>query len=149
MTSLNDLFAPILSTRFAPFVRQAFSTLNPGAEFVDGLYLRAMAHALERVERGETRRLIIALPPRHLKSLMGSIALPAWMLGRDPTRKVVCISYNSDLAQDFGRQSRLLMYQPWYRRVFPLTHVSQKKDSVSEFHTTLGGGGLRPGSGVL
>lgn len=143
---LNDLRAPIYGSRLAPFMRRAFLTLNPGIDFVDGYYLRAMTHALERVARGECTRLIIALPPRHLKSLTASVAFPAWLLGRDPTRKVVCISYNKDLAEDFGRQCRTVMLQHWYRSAFPMTHISQKKDSAGEFHTTVGG--RRIGTGV-
>lgn len=147
MMELSNLRAPLYASRLAPFVRRAFLALEPGKEFIDGKYLRVMAHALERVERGECSRLIIALPPRHLKSLTGSVAFPAWMLGRDPRRKVVCISYSGNLAQDFSRQCRTLMGQPWYRDVFSMTQVSAKKDSVSEFHTTAGGRRIATGVG--
>lgn len=143
---LSDLSQPLYSARLAAFARRAFSTLNPGVEFIDGYYIRAMAHALERVEKGECQRLIIAIPPRHLKSVMASVAFPAWMLGRDPRRKVFCISYSNDLAHDFSRQSRTLMEQKWYRQTFPTTRMSPKKDSASEFHTI--GGGRRIAAGV-
>ena len=77
---------------------------------------------------------------------MASVAFPAWVLGRDPTKKVCCISYNSDLAQDFSQQCRTVMGQPWYRHVFPLVRVSSKKDTVKEFH--MAGGGRRIATGV-
>lgn len=143
---LRDFNQHIYSARFLPFVQRTFETLNPGVTYVDGYYLRAMGRALARVERGECKRLIIALPPRHLKSVMASVALPAWMLGRDPRRKILCISYSSDLAQDFSRQCRTVMQQAWYRTVFPRTLISPQKDSVSEFHTI--GGGRRIATGV-
>lgn len=147
MTIPTDLWPNILSTRLMPFVQRAFVTLSPGVSFIPGEYLRAMAQALQRVESGECRRLIVAVPPRHLKSVTASVAFPAWVLGRDPTRKVVCISYNSDLAQDFSRQCRLIIGQPWYQAVFPLTQISSRKDSVSEFHTDLGGRRIAAGVG--
>jgi hypothetical protein len=45
------------------------------------------------VRQGKIRRLIINLPPRHLKSLMASIAFPAWCLGHDPSAQILCVSY--------------------------------------------------------
>jgi len=63
------------------------------------------------------------------------VALPAWILGRNPTEKIVCASYSSSLADDFGRQTRDLMQAPFYRATFPKTLIDQKKSAVEEFHT--------------
>lgn len=90
---------------------------------------------LERVAAGELMRVIITLPPRHLKSQVASVAFPAWLFGRDPTDKIVCASYSSGLAEDFGRQTRNLMQAPFYRATFPLTQIDPKKSAVHEFHT--------------
>ncbi len=120
---------------FYTFVRRAFQELNPGDTFVDGLYLRALCHALERVAKGELRRLIITVPPRHLKSQIVSVAFPAWLLGLDPTEKIACASYSSSLAEDFGRQTRDLMRAPFYRATFPSTTLDPAKTAVDEFHT--------------
>jgi hypothetical protein len=60
---------------------------------VEGAALRA----------GKIRRLIINLPPRHLKSLMASIAFPAWCLGLDPSAQILCVSYAQDLADKLAR----------------------------------------------
>ena len=66
-----------------------------------------MAAKLQSVRDGHTRRLIVNIPPRHLKSLASSIALPAWLLGHDPTLAIVNVSYGQELsdkfARDFGR----------------------------------------------
>ena len=48
-----------------------------------------LAAKLQAVRDGRMRRLIINVPPRHLKSLAASIALPAWLLGHDSAKAVV------------------------------------------------------------
>ena len=73
--------------RFFPFYRRMFPTLAPEATFSGALHFRVLARALERVANGETRRLMIAIPPRHGKTLLASVAFPGWILGRDPTCK--------------------------------------------------------------
>ena len=55
-----------------PFVQRAFLELRPGTPFHGGLHVRAICYALERVERGDVRRLLILMPPRHLKSFCAS-----------------------------------------------------------------------------
>jgi len=61
-------------------------------------HLEVVAAKLTAVRQGKIRRLIINLPPRHLKSLMASIAFPAWCLGHDPSAQILCVSYAQDLA---------------------------------------------------
>src|ERR1700688_493715 len=94
---LTLLYA-ILRRDLTAFVRKTFQTLSPGQTFVPGWYIRAVAYQLERVLRGEINRLIINLPPRSLKSMTASVAFPAYVLGHDPTRRIICPSYSSELA---------------------------------------------------
>ncbi len=132
----SDIARVVYTNRLHPFVRRAFSDLNPGEEFIDGFYLRVLCHALERVAAGELKRLIITLPPRHLKSLVTSVCFPAWLLGRDPGCKIVSASYSASLAEDFGRQTRYIMGRPFYRATFPGSKLDPGKSAVDEFHTT-------------
>ena len=76
----------------SPFIEFAFGVVNPGTTFVPNWHLEAMAHALERCARGECKRLIITIPPRYGKSLATSVAFPAWLLGIDPSLRIVCVS---------------------------------------------------------
>ena len=105
--------------RFFAFYRLMFPTLAPEATFSGALHFRVLARALERVANGETRRLMIAIPPRHGKSLFASVAFPAWILGRDPTRKVICASYGDQLSKDFSNRFRDLMWPPTTRPCSP------------------------------
>src|SRR6201981_1815147 len=107
-----------LRNNFALFATRCFHQLNPQAELAMNWHLEVIAAKLTAVAEGTIRRLIICLPPRHLKSLMASIALPAWCLGHDPSAQILCVSYAQDLADKLGRDCRSIMMSGWYRRVF-------------------------------
>lgn len=94
-----------------------------------------IAHALERVERGECKRLMIFVPPRHGKSMLTSEHFPPWYLGRNPHKSIVCATYAQDLADDFGRRVRNQMVDPFYNEIFPECTVSPDSASVSRIAT--------------
>jgi hypothetical protein len=77
-----DLLLAMASHDLAPFTALAFSAVAPGAKYLPNWHIRAITHALDRVERGECKRLIITMPPRSLKSVTASVAFPAWLLAR-------------------------------------------------------------------
>src|ERR1700719_2886005 len=104
---------------------------------------------IRKVDRGPPRqipRLIINLPPRHLKSLLASIAFPAWCLGHDPSAQILCVSYAQDLAGKLARDCRSIMMSPWYRRIFP-TRLAPHRQAVQEFITTRQGYRLATSTG--
>src|SRR5437660_7214951 len=74
---------------FEAFLHLTFCVINPGQEYTPSWHISAIAHALDKVRRGESKRLIIAMPPRHLKSLTVSIAFPAFLLGHDPSMRII------------------------------------------------------------
>ena len=89
--------------------------------------------------RGEVRRLIITVPPRSLKSICASVAFPAFVLGQDPTRRIICVSYSEALSRKHANDSRALVRSGLYRRVFPGTRISASKDTELETMTTARG----------
>jgi hypothetical protein len=97
------------------FLDKSFSTVSPGQTLVQDWHLSAIAHRLEQVRKGEVRRLIINLPPRSLKSITASVAFPAFVLGHDPTRRLICVSYSSELAAKHASDFRAIITSPWYR----------------------------------
>ncbi len=101
---------------------------------------RLIADKLMAVERGEIRRLMLFVPPRHGKSLLASTFFPAWFLGRNPSRFVIATSYAQELAEDFGREVRNQLTDDLHRRVFPAC-AGARTDSKSarRFHTGAGG----------
>ncbi len=122
---------------FPAFAELAFPTLHPGRDYVHAPYLEVMGELLMRVEEGARRRVIINLPPRHMKSMLCSVLFPAWYLGRDPGAHFICISYGDDLAHDLSAKTRALMLSPLYRRLFPRTALDKK--AVDHNKTTAGG----------
>lgn len=129
----------VLHQDFLAFVHRCFQQLEPGQTFAPEWFLEAIAYELGRIYRGENRRLIINMPPRSLKSIMASVAFPAFVLGRDPRRRIICVSYSSDLATKHAADCRAVVASRWYQAVFPGTRIGGK-DTQSEFTTTQRGG---------
>ena len=76
----------LLRQDFVSFAVCCFQDLNPQAELAMNWHLEVIAAKLTAVREGRIRRLIINLPPRHLKSLMASIAFPG-VWGMTPRRR--------------------------------------------------------------
>ncbi len=93
---------------------------NPDvSEYLVAKHHRVIAAALEEVERGKIKRLIINLGPRHGKSQLTSRLFPAWFLGRNPHQSLILATYNESFSWDFGRDVRSLLQDPVYSQIFP------------------------------
>jgi predicted phage terminase large subunit-like protein len=136
----------LLRQDFSTFAARCFHDLNPQAELALNWHLEVIAAKLTAVREGKIRRLIINLPPRHLKSLMASIAYPAWCLGHDPSAQILCVSYAQDLADKLARDCRSIMLSQWYRQIFP-TRLAAHRQAVQEFLTTCQGYRLATSNG--
>lgn len=108
---------------------------------------RIIVEKLEAVERGEIRRLMIFMPPRHGKSLLATQMFPAWYLGRNPERFVISASYGQDLADDFGRKVRNLIDGSMHRTLFPSCRLADDSASMHRFNTQVGGSYFAVGRG--
>ena len=115
----TDLLLKRYRTNFPAFNRFAFHALHPGQQLRDNWHITLMAHQLERCARGEIKRLIINIPPRSLKSHTASVAFPAWVLGRDPTKKIMTIAGTRPLVTDLGENTDRLLRTHRLRAVFP------------------------------
>jgi predicted phage terminase large subunit-like protein len=129
------------------FVRRSFETVVPGETLRLNWHIQAIVHVLEQVRRGNIKRLIITIPPRHLKSITTSVAFPAFVLGHDPSKKFVCVSYSADLAIKHARDCRAVMNSPWYRRIFPEMRLSERNTEL-EIITNKRGGRLATSPGA-
>ena len=147
---MKDLSGPeydaILRSDFWFFAQRCFCELNPQTTLATNWHLEVIAAKLTAVRQGKIRRLIINLPPRHLKSLMASIAFPAWCLGHDPSAQILCVSYAQDLSDKLARDCRTIMTSPWYRQIFP-TRLAPHRQAVQEFITTRQGYRLATSTG--
>lgn len=137
--SRQNLIDAISRADFYSFVQRIFPIVSAGSSFLPNWHVEAITYALTRVMRGEIKRLIITVPPRSLKSICASVALPAFVLGHDPTRRVICVSYSEGLARKHANDFRAVMRSSLYRRLFPGTRISAAKDTELEVMTTARG----------
>lgn len=138
----------------------AFSSLAAYAVYQWQGYRLAPHHleiiaALEAVERGDIKRLVISMPPRHGKSMLASEYFPAWYLGRNPANFIIHATYAQELAEDFGRKIRNQLTDPAFRGIFPGVGLRADSQSAKRFNTlqhgvyyALGVGGPATGRGA-
>jgi predicted phage terminase large subunit-like protein len=100
---------------------------------------KRLLDALERVERGESDRVIVTMPPRHGKSLIVSQHFPAWFLGRNPQREVICATYAQEKADDWGREVRNQFADPLFQAIFPGVSLRADSKAARRFKTPQGG----------
>lgn len=102
------------------FTWGAFEVLHGAATpFLPNWHVEAICYELGRVVDCENRNLLVTLPPRHLKTICTSIALPAFLLGRNPDAKIIIVTYSADLSNDIFVKLKQLMSSDYYRRLFP------------------------------
>jgi len=152
LLSLEE-YRTILRNDLASFIERSFLELNPQTRFIPGQYIELLAATLEKCRNGKTRRQIINLPPRSLKSHAASVAFPAWLLGHDPAKEIICVSYGQDLSDKHARDCRTLVSSAFYRGLFPATSLSRV--ALNDFLTTQNGvrmatsvGGVLTGRGA-
>ena len=120
-------------TKFIDFANKVWPT------FISGRHHKRMAEAFERVARGECKRLIINMPPRHTKSEFASYLLPAWFLGKFPHKKVIQSSNTGELAVGFGRKVRNLVDSEVYKDIFPDLSLQSDSKAAGRWNTSKGG----------
>jgi predicted phage terminase large subunit-like protein len=123
---------------FYTFLIHCFYELHGGQAYSPAWHVEVMAARLAAVRDGGAKRLIVNVPPRHLKSLAASIALPAWLLGHDPTLAIVNVAYGQDLSDKFARDCRAIMTSQSYQTLFS-TRLSSERPPFQELATTAGG----------
>ena len=111
----------------------------------DAPHHRLIARHLEAVERGEIRRLMITMPPRHGKSMLASEFFPAWYLGRNPDHYVVTATYAQELADDFGRKVKNQIDDDAFKAIFPGVGLADDSKSAKRFHIEGSEGGYEHG----
>ncbi|BBI98694.1 hypothetical protein FGKAn22_03870 [Ferrigenium kumadai] len=146
----TQVLSAILRRNLQAFVFQAFDR----EEVKDGLRptqaIRLICETLQEVTEGDVRRQIINLPPRTLKSFICSICFPAWLLGLDPSTKIIVISHDKNLVHTLAYRCRQIIESKWYQEAFPGTALQPDFAGTLHFKTTAGGGVLATsvGSGL-
>ena len=116
-------------------------------EMLVGEHHRRIAAALDRVISGKCKRLIVAMPPRHGKSQLGSYLFPAYLMGKRPDAKLIVGSHTAELAQRFGRMIRILVDDEKYKELFPNMQLSADSKAAGRWNTAQGGEAFFIGKG--
>lgn len=149
-----NMYADLLRHDLCAFIHRSFVELNAGTLFVSSWHIEVLAAKLEEIRRGTCKRLIVNVPPRHLKSQAISIAFPAWLLGHEPSKRILSVTYAQSLSDNLARQSRTLITSEFYEGLFD-TRISKGREAVADYETTEGGyrlstsiGGVLTGRGA-
>jgi predicted phage terminase large subunit-like protein len=124
---------------FGTFARKCYECLHPGEPLKDNYHIDAICYQMDRVRDGDNRNLMVLMPPRSLKSEIISVAWPAFLLGHDPTLRILVASYSQDLATSIHRTFRKLISHPEIQAIFPVFANKPAKDTESETHLSEGG----------
>ena len=136
----EDALSLILKKDFYSYIQKVFYEVTGGEDFINSWHLEVICDTLEKCRKGEIKRLIINVPPRSLKSIITTVAFPAWLLGHNPKEKIISVSYSSELSEKFARDTKLVMNSTWYKRVFGKTRISRERHTAYDFNTTARGG---------
>ena len=134
---MNDR-AKLLIGDFESFVRMAFRDENDGEELGNEPYLTYVCCWLAEATN-DGARFVLNMPPRHLKTFLGSVCLSAWLLARNPAEKIIIVTYGEQLARDIAYRVRKILQSSWYKKFFS-TRLADDRTRVDDFATTAGGG---------
>ncbi|MFP3153115.1 phage terminase large subunit [Lachnospiraceae bacterium ZAX-1] len=96
------------------FIEQAWQTIEPGTQYIDNWHIHLIGEYMQAVNLGQTRRLIINIPPRHMKSIEATICYPAWTWTKDPGKRFIKVSYSDNLSRKHNILTRDIIRSPWF-----------------------------------
>lgn len=137
-TAPRSLEANLVRFAFGPFVRHAFRMVH-GERLGDQPYVDHLCYVISQLIDGDMNRLLINLPPQHLKSFVGTICLAAYLLGKNPRLRIILTAYNDTFAEALCGKIRDMMQSPWYQQAFA-TRIKDGHSRANDFATREGGG---------
>jgi len=108
---------------------------------------RVICDELMKVFQGETKRLIINVPPRYSKTELAVINFMAWCFGKVPDSEFIHVSYSATLAANNAFQTRNLVQEAAYKRVFPDFQLRDDSKAKDDWRTAKGGVCYSQGTG--
>lgn len=121
------------------FIRQGWRNADP-SDYVHGWHIDAICDHLQAVTQGHIRRLIINIPPRHMKSLAVSVFWPAWSWIDKPELRFLFASYAQSLSMRDSVKCRRIIESPWYQQRWgDRFQLTGDQNTKSRFDTTKNG----------
>jgi predicted phage terminase large subunit-like protein len=135
----------LVRSDFGAFVGYAFR-MQHGELLGNQPYIKAMIYIISGLINRKINRLLINLPPQHLKSFVCTICLAAYLLGNNPKLRIILLAYNDTFAEALSRKIRHLMQSAWYQKAFAATRIKEGHSRANDFETTAGGGVFAAGA---
>ena len=123
----------VLRRDFLAFARKAILELS-GTKLGKDPYLEYLATELLEFVDGKRKRLLINLPPRHLKTYLCSVCLAAWKLAHEPKAKIMVVTYAEQLAENIAYNVRAILQSAWFKETFR-TRIAKERSAVRDFAT--------------
>ena len=128
-----------MRTKFSEFFVRGFQTIDPGAKYKHNWHIDCVCEHAQAVYEKQIPKLIVNIPPRFLKSSMISVAWPAWILGLEPSQRIIAASGVASLATRFSDDTRKILNSEWYKALFPRTNIRPGQNEKRKFETTMHG----------
>lgn len=129
----------VLRQDLSCYIQKVFHTVDYGTPYLHNWHIDLISEYLVACKNREIKRLIINIPPRYMKSIACTVAFPSWLLGHNPSEKIMCSSYAMGLSTKHSVDTRLIMQQEWYQDLFPHTKLTDDQNTKTKFSTTASG----------
>ena len=116
-TTHSDLLQEAVTVAARHRVRDFVASIDPKYQML--WFHRRISEALERLESGDVKRLMVFMPPQHGKSQLTTRFFPAWAIGKNPNRRIAVASYSATVARRFNRDVKRIIASDAYAEVFP------------------------------
>jgi predicted phage terminase large subunit-like protein len=147
MTDDKRILRALLREDLSAYTEKVFRTLEPGIAYRHNWHVDHIAWHLDRVLRGEVRRLIINVPPRSMKSIAASVAFSTYAIAKDPTWRIICVSYAEELARKLSADALRVLNSGWHCELFPRLQLDRKRPGLAALKTTQRGYRMAMGMG--
>ena len=120
------------------FIEQAWRVIEPGIDYVDNWHIHLIGEYMEAINKGQIQRLIINIPPRHMKSIEVTVCYPVWTWIKHPEKRFIKVSYSDSLSRKHNIIARDIINSPWYQEnwggVFKLKNDVNRQDEFKNNH---------------
>lgn len=129
--------AEVLKTDFRAFVKFAFK-IRSGGKWISQPHHEIMIDTLQKVIDGDITRLVMVIPPRHSKSELVSVMLPAYSYCVNRYSNTIQTTFSDDLCKEMSTGVRDILFSPEFEELFDFK-VRRDKGSVNNWQIKNGG----------
>lgn len=131
--------ADALGGSLRAFIEAGWSVLEPRNPFVPNWHIDALCELLEAAKRREIPRLLLNVPPRHMKSMTTNVFWPVWWWTSEPHLKFLTVSYGEMPSTRDAVKSRDLLLSAWFQARWPQVQLKGDVNQKTRYENTATG----------